>query len=58
MINNGQNRDFLLFTGHFFFKLKIQSAQFLNRIDPLHAKQKKKTKKYIGLASYDTLRGW
>jgi hypothetical protein len=41
-----------------FFKLKIQSAQFLNRIDSLHAKHKKKTKKCVGLASYDTLRGW
>jgi hypothetical protein len=33
------------FTGIFFFKLKIQSAQFLNRIDSLHVNHKKKTKK-------------
>jgi hypothetical protein len=41
-----------------FFKLKKQRAQFLNRIDTLHTKHKKKTKKCVGLASYDTLRGW
>jgi hypothetical protein len=58
MVKNSQNRDFLPIRGQIFFKLKIQSAQFLNRIDPLHAKHEKKTKKYVGLASYDTLRGW
>jgi hypothetical protein len=58
MVKNGQNRDFLPIHGQFFFKLKIQSEQFLNRIDSLHAEHKKKTKKYVGLASYDTLRGW
>jgi hypothetical protein len=56
MAKNGQNRDF--FSRAIFFKLKIQSAQFFNRIDSLHAKNKKKTKKCVGLESYDTLRGW
>jgi hypothetical protein len=45
------------FSGNF-FQTENTGAQFLNRIDSLHAKHKKKTKKYVGLASYDTLRGW
>jgi hypothetical protein len=28
-----------------------------NSLDSLHAKHKKKTKKYVGLVSYNTLRG-
>jgi hypothetical protein len=50
MVKNDQNCDFLPITGSHgqFFKLKIQSAQFLNRINSLLAKHKKKTKKCVG----------
>jgi hypothetical protein len=36
------------------FKLKIQTAQFPNFIGSLDAKHKKKAKKCVGFASYDT----
>jgi hypothetical protein len=42
------------FTGNF-YQTENKSAQFLNRIDSLHKKHKKKTKKCVGVASYDTL---
>jgi hypothetical protein len=41
-----------------FFKLKIQTAQFLSWISSLDAKHKKKAKKCVSLTSYDTLSDW
>jgi hypothetical protein len=46
MVINGQNRD-LAHSRAIFLKLKIQSAPFLNRIDSLHVKHKKKPKNVL-----------
>jgi hypothetical protein len=57
MIKNGQNRDFLPIHGQFFQTKNTKCTIFeQNRL--IACQKQEKPKKYVGLASYDTLRGW
>jgi hypothetical protein len=57
MVKNGQNRDFYPFTGNFFQTENTKCTIFEQNL-LIACQTQEKTQKSVGLASYDTLRGW
>jgi hypothetical protein len=55
---NGQNRELLPIHGYFFSNRKYKVHNFWTESTHCMPNTRKKTRKYVGSARHDTLRGW